>query len=135
MIDISVSARIAAGETEVEGLCLRIRTELAALPDSADRFALELLCREALANAIEHGCGQDRSKTVELKLEISGRLARGRVRDEGGGFFGPSEEPGGELHERGKGIIIMRRYSDTLRFEDGGRAVVFERRIDGGRGP
>ncbi|HUW42298.1 MAG TPA: ATP-binding protein [Rectinemataceae bacterium] len=134
MIELSFAADIAAAVAEAEALCARVRSALAALPDSSDRFALELLCREALANAVEHGSGLDGSKRVHFELRIRGGLAAGRVSDEGRGFrrVPESGRRAEALLEHGNGIVIMKRYSDRLRFEDEGRTVVFERRIDEG---
>ena len=42
--------------------------------------------REALANAIKHGNGQDLSKRVHLEMRVSRRLLEIRIRDEGAGF-------------------------------------------------
>jgi serine/threonine-protein kinase RsbW len=123
-------AEIHASVAEVEALCRRLRAELSML-GRADRFAVELLCREALANAAEHGCGFDPSKLISLEIDTVGDLIVARVHDDGEGF---SRRPGSgdKLVERGKGIEIMEQYSDRLYFEDEGRTVVFERRAEKG---
>jgi anti-sigma regulatory factor (Ser/Thr protein kinase) len=134
MISLSLSEEIGASEAEAEALCRRLRAALAALPLHRDRFAVELLCREALANAIEHGCRFDPAKRISIALGMVGDTVVCRVHDEGVGFdFAvlPVDEPD-ELRERRNGIRIMKLYSDRCYFEDEGRTLVFERLIDEG---
>jgi anti-sigma regulatory factor (Ser/Thr protein kinase) len=99
------------------------------------------MAREALANAIEHGSRFDAAKKVSFSLATRGDVLVCRVADEGPGFPGGRPPAGARAAlegdeapiERGTGIMIMEEYSDRLYFEDGGRTVVFERRIEKGK--
>ena len=55
--DFVLRGSFAGTLAEVDRICLAIRALLAqALPSAKDRFALELLAREAFGNAVRHGC-------------------------------------------------------------------------------
>lgn len=80
---------------------------------------------EACSNAIEHGnkFSPDKRVTVSLRFQEGTLLAA--VKDEGKGFDfrrAMSEEPDPDpTSERGRGILIMRAFTDGLdfRYEDG----------------
>jgi serine/threonine-protein kinase RsbW len=82
--------------------------------------------REALANAIKHGNGQDMAKRVHLEMEVKDHTLRIRIRDEGIGF-----DPAGvadplaqenRFKTSGRGIFYMKTFMDEVRFSqaDGG---------------
>jgi anti-anti-sigma factor len=88
-------------------------------------FDVELLAREALVNAVLHGCGGDPSKTVRASLVLErGRLVLDVV-DEGAGWDWRSlpardPEPSGES---GRGLFIIRKYSDGFSYNDVGNSL------------
>jgi anti-sigma regulatory factor (Ser/Thr protein kinase) len=128
------SEEIGADEDEAEALEGRLREWLGRLAEDSDRFSIELLCREAIANAVGHGCGRDPTKRVRVRIEFRESIFRGQIEDEGAGFT-PSIQS--ELFdfrhaERGMGIAIIAHYADHISFEDGGRIVRFEKRAIGG---
>jgi anti-sigma regulatory factor (Ser/Thr protein kinase) len=131
MTKLKMHIKIRAEISEAEAFCRLLRQELKALPSQADRFALEILCREAIANAIEHGCRFDPSKKVGIDLEIRNGSLLCRVYDEGEGFFlDATAQPGNDnLMERNHGMKLLEKYSDRYYYEDGGRVLVFEKRI------
>ena len=61
---------------EVEAVCLKIRNLMRIEPDLGPRetFAVELLAREALSNAVRHGCRED------ARLKVRCRFRLGRLR-------------------------------------------------------
>jgi len=91
-------------------------------------FAVETALREALANAIVHGNHHDPSKKVRVRCgcdAVHGLWIA--VRDEGAGFD-PAvlESPvlGENLaSDHGRGLLLIRRYMDEVRFEDRGREI------------
>jgi serine/threonine-protein kinase RsbW len=91
----------------------------------ADRFAVELLLREALANAVKHGSNSDPDKTVRCVLRLRGRSLTIAVRDEGDGFNwrAAGRGPLGSLKPSGLGVPIYRQYATRVRFNDRGNAV------------
>jgi len=94
-------------------------------------FAVELLLREALANAVWHGSNSDPAKVVRCVLRLSARRLVITVRDEGDGFdwrtAGRTEV--GSLTPSGCGIHIYREYATSVRFNHRGNAVTLIRRF------
>ena len=91
-------------------------------------FEVETALREALANAIIHGCGRDASKEVEFVVacdEDRGMLIV--VRDPGDGFDPaalPSPIQGQEIFAtHGRGIFLINQLMDEVRFEKGGTEI------------
>jgi anti-sigma regulatory factor (Ser/Thr protein kinase) len=128
------SEDIAACETEAESLTLRLRAWLNRVAEEPDRFAIELLCREAIANAVSHGCRSDSAKRVRVKVERRAGTFYGQIEDEGAGFTPSIQRELFDLRhaEKGMGIAIIAHYADRIAFEDGGRIVRFEKRVTGG---
>jgi len=95
---------------------------------SGKEFEIETAMREALANAITHGCREDPDKKVEFVVacdESRGMLIV--VRDPGKGFE-PSDIPspivGKCLYaEHGRGIYLINQLMDEVRFEQGGTEI------------
>jgi len=91
-------------------------------------FAIETAIREALANAITHGCGSDPSKQVKISAycdEERGMILV--VRDPGKGFDPktiPSPIRGERLFaEHGRGIYLINQLMDEVRFRSGGSEI------------
>jgi serine/threonine-protein kinase RsbW len=91
-------------------------------------FEIELALREALANAIRHGCGGDRSKQVECCVacdESRGMLIV--IRDPGPGFDPasiPSPIAGQNIFSsHGRGIYLINQLMDEVRYERGGTQI------------
>jgi serine/threonine-protein kinase RsbW len=91
-------------------------------------FEIELAVNEAVANAVEHGCGLDPSEQVEILVECdpeSGMLII--VRDPGSGFDPadvPSPVVGEQLYaDHGRGIYLINHLMDEVRYERGGTEI------------
>lgn len=91
-------------------------------------FEIETSLREALANAIKHGCRNDPRRTVECSVlcdESRGMLIV--VRDPGPGFDPgavPSPIVGQNVFsEHGRGIYLINQLMDEVRFEKGGTEI------------
>ena len=82
-----------------------------------DDFSTALV--EACTNAIEHGNKYSKQKRVHIVVQFDDARIVGRIQDEGGGFdftkflSGPPPDP---LSERGRGIMIMKAFTDDVRF-------------------
>ena len=95
---------------------------------AAKEFEIELAFREALANAIVHGCKADPSKKVECS--VTGDRDRGIqivVRDPGSGFD-PSSIPSPTddsnlLSENGRGILLINELMDEVKHERNGTVI------------
>jgi serine/threonine-protein kinase RsbW len=91
-------------------------------------FEIETALREALANAIRHGCQNDPDKRVEVCVACD--PARGLlivVRDPGAGFDPtsiPSPVRGRNLYRHhGRGIYLINQLMDEVSFERGGTEI------------
>ncbi len=73
---------------------------------------------EACTNAMEHGNGMDEERFVEVHFEIAPDRIVITVLDNGPGFDYASWRPPEDLmRERGRGITIMREFTDELTFD------------------
>jgi serine/threonine-protein kinase RsbW len=91
-------------------------------------FEVELALREALANAVVHGCGNDSKREVECCVacdENRGMLIV--VRDPGRGFDPaalPSPVEGQNIFStHGRGIYLINQLMDEVHFEKGGTEI------------
>ena len=91
-------------------------------------FEIETSLREALANAIRHGCARDPDKKVQVCVACDD--ARGMlivVRDPGPGFDPkslPSPVVGKNLYaEGGRGIYLINELMDEVSIERGGTEI------------
>jgi len=92
-------------------------------------FDVLLVMREALANAVIHGCRSDAQKQVEYKLEYDGRVLTMRVADSGPGFGWnvASTAPPQPESTRGRGLNIMRHYFDAMEYNERGNELVLRK--------
>jgi len=84
------------------------------------RSTMPLVLDEAIANAREHG----NASRVTLRVDPRGRGIEIRVRDGGHGFDPSRLTPPAADSVRGRGIPLLRHFSDALEWEDRGRSVV-----------
>jgi serine/threonine-protein kinase RsbW len=96
-------------------------------------FEIELALREALANAVLHGCKSDPAKRVECTVaceEPGGILII--VRDPGKGFDPLNVQSPllaeNILVDHGRGIFLMNMLMDEVRWERGGTEIHLRKR-------
>lgn len=127
-------ATLPASLEAAEALFQEVRSTLTSLLQPAESFAVELLLREALTNAVLHGSGADPLKHVHCAL----RYRPGRffiaVRDEGRGFdwratWLRSPAP---FDCSGRGIEIFRQFANRLRFSDSGQQIFLYKKLPQG---
>ena len=95
-------------------------------------YEVELSLREALANAVVHGCSKDPNKQVNFIVACD--ISRGMiivVQDPGKGFD-PKQLKSpivGEClySEHGRGIYLINHFMDEVRFEKGGTEIVMKK--------
>jgi serine/threonine-protein kinase RsbW len=97
-----------------------------------DVFGMRLSLEEALVNAIKHGHRHDPNKKVTVRYQINRAAVEVEVEDEGPGF-NPNEVPdplAPENLERdcGRGLLLMRNYMTTVRYNARGNAVSLSRK-------
>jgi anti-sigma regulatory factor (Ser/Thr protein kinase) len=132
--DCELHASLPASLEAIEEFLWEFRRCSPVLLPSANRFAAELLVREALTNAVVHGCGADSRKQVRCWL----RLRKGHlliaVADDGEGFDWRAARhataDGSDCS--GRGMEILRRYADHVRFNHKGNVVTLTRKVDRG---
>lgn len=96
---------------------------------------VELALQEALANAIRHGCKNDRTKKVQCSVtfDTAGELLI-VIRDPGPGFNVdevPNPLEGSNVFKpSGRGVFLINQLMDTVEYSDEGRRVVMRKRID-----
>jgi serine/threonine-protein kinase RsbW len=120
-----VAGRLDALSPAVE----QVMAEVRAMECSAGKeFEIETALREALSNAIRHGCGNDPTKTVEVCVACD--ESRGMiivVRDPGPGFDPaalPSPTHGLNLYRHhGRGIYLINQLMDEVSFDRGGTEI------------
>lgn len=82
---------------------------------------------EALANAMIYGNGRDPSKRVRVQVMLRTDALVARVTDQGNGFD-PDEVPDpttprNRQRPGGRGLFLMRKLMDEVRFNDRGNSV------------
>ena len=93
-----------------------------------NEFEVDLALREALANAVIHGCEEDKGKTVQLYIacDQSDEITI-VVRDPGNGFDPdsvPSPVLGRNIYfSHGRGIFLIRKVMDEVHFARGGTEI------------
>ena len=124
-IDVTLNADPAAISPVVEGIMeMARRLECA----SGKEFEIETALREALANAIVHGCKKDPTKKVQCCVrcdEATGMVII--VRDPGSGFD-PVAVPDPCSNENvfanhGRGIYLINQLMDEVKFEKNGAEI------------
>ncbi len=95
-------------------------------------FAIHLVIREGLTNAVRHGNGGDPEKLVRFELLIDdGKKVRMRIEDQGEGFdwrgYRTDHLSDGEDH--GRGIIIMNTYFNKYAYNEKGNVLYLEKKL------
>lgn len=108
----------------------RMRLFLEERGGSEHLFALSLLAREALNNAMIHGNARSADKAVFFRLRVREGGVDLEIEDEGPGF--PWAEHLQAISdvdaERGRGHEIFRHYARAVRYNAKGNALVLEYR-------
>jgi serine/threonine-protein kinase RsbW len=91
------------------------------------RFNLRVALTEALSNAILYGNGEDPTKQVQVRVRFGPDAVEMEVHDAGAGFD-PDRVPDPTLPENltrpdGRGLFLIRRLVDEVRFNDQGNCI------------
>ena len=122
-MDVTIPARVSAITPLVESVMTVVRRQA-----GAKELEIETALREALANAIKHGCHGDPSKFVQCQVVFEDdHSVLVVVRDPGAGFDPKSvPDPTEEEHiyeNHGRGIYLIRRLMDEVRFRRRGAEI------------
>ena len=109
----------------VDTLCAELRQGLLVAVPTNERFAVELLLREALTNAVVHGVKGKASGEVYCHIKLFRGGITMHIADTGEGFDWRARlDATAPTHaESGRGIEILRKYSSRVRFNAKGNGV------------
>lgn len=102
----------------------------------ARRFRLNfrVALTEALANAMLYGNGSDPGKRVRVDVAVTTHRVSARVTDQGNGFDPDAVEdpttPENITRPGGRGLFLMRKLLDEVRYNDRGNSVTLVLRLD-----
>jgi len=88
-------------------------------------FGVTTTLREALLNAVTHGCRQSPGSFVECSLDIQGQEAVIVVSDPGQGFDWKTKSPcaPGPDSTSGRGLCIMNFYANSVVYNEAGNTL------------
>lgn len=114
---------------DLERVVDETETFFSALSDNGDFiYTAVLLASEAATNAIEHGNRLDSSRMVSISYVQKSGTVEMHFEDEGDGFNRADiPDPLSDeniLDDGGRGIFLIERLADDVRYEKGGRRVV-----------
>jgi serine/threonine-protein kinase RsbW len=124
-------AELPASLRAVEEFFVGFRLKSQALLDRVNCFAAELLVREALTNAVVHGCHSDPNKQVRCFLRLKGRHLLIAVQDDGDGFDWRAArgKTAAFPDDSGRGMEILRKYANHVRYNERGNVVAMIKRL------
>ncbi len=129
---LSFRVVVASQFTEADRLCRNIRNWLNEEGLSATSFAVELLARESLNNAVIHVNRSLDDKTIRLELHVGRKWIRLLVGDEGPGFDWRKARRNhcGLESESGRGLTVCALYAEQVRFNRCGNQITLWLRRD-----
>ena len=114
----------------VDFICSEISAWLTEKKLSEHIFPLEMLTREALNNAVIHGCQMDANRNIYAELQCGENVLRLKVADDGSGFDWQNflyNNVANDDKENGRGIKLYQLYADQIEFNNDGNQVVLTR--------
>lgn len=99
--------------------------------DPSKSFNIVLGMREALNNAVMHGCKRDLNKTVSLSLRMENGHLIMEVEDEGEGFDWQTRMKKALpfKEENGRGLAIMKRFFTSVTYNKKGNKLIMKKKI------
>jgi serine/threonine-protein kinase RsbW len=138
LVEVTLPGHATAISPVVDQIMKHVSQSCGALESDHDQ--IELALREALANAVRHGCKNDPSKNVHCTVgcdQVGDMIIV--VRD-GGEGFAPHEVPSPLVGENlfshhGRGIFLINQLMDEVRFDKGGTEIRMVKRVRPGSRP
>ena len=132
MTKAGLDVAIASDLTAVDDVCREARALLSAEGLDSHAFAVDLLLREFINNAIMHGNRCDPEKHVHVAMRIGRTWITLRIADEGRGFAwrGMRRTPPDGAATSGRGLAIGTEYAQRLQFNREGNQVMLWIRKD-----
>jgi serine/threonine-protein kinase RsbW len=129
-LDFRIPAQLAA----LEQTCASVTDWLQVRGIERDAFAVLLLLRESLNNAVLHGSDNDPTRTVRCRIRSRAGWLWIWVEDDGEGFDWqgrPRVQPA-VTSCGSRGLVIYRAYATRIRFNQRGNGVCLSRKLTGG---
>jgi len=123
--------RMSSALEKIDAACELVMRFLEKLGMERHVFEVQLLTREALINAIIHGSGNDRGKTIDYGIRLDGNCLIMEVEDPGDGFNWPArlgKEPN-MSSESGRGLFIMKEYATAIVYNAKGNRLILSKLI------
>ena len=116
----------------IDRSCIEINDFLSSASENiaSELFAINLVTREGLSNAVRHGNKKDPEKTVHLFLEIiEDKSLKMRIEDQGDGFNWRELDEFllDEDSESGRGLIIIETYFTSFGYNDKGNVLYLQK--------
>jgi serine/threonine-protein kinase RsbW len=93
-----------------------------------DIFAVRILLREALLNAVIHGSGKDPDLSVHFDVRVNSSDMVLTIEDFGPGFaWADRKQEINVLGDGGRGLALMKIYSDTMTFSESGNRLTLKK--------
>jgi anti-sigma regulatory factor (Ser/Thr protein kinase) len=130
-IGFELRRELPATQLDAEAFFVDFRQRCQASLNAVNSFAAELLVREAVINAVVHGCHTNSEKRVWCSLRLSDRRLLVVVEHDGDGFDWRAVARRGvkPLASSGRGIFILRKYADRVRYNERGSVVAIVKRF------
>ena len=130
---VTLQWRLKSEFSEIEPVCRQVTEVLTQRGNGDTVFAINLLLREAIANAMEHGNRLDPLKTVVVSVCIGDEQIEIEITDQGGGFdwkTPPKAEPVlQDLDEGGRGLVIYKMFANEVFFNESGNTIRLKKTI------
>lgn len=138
--DNGLDIRLSSTMTHIDAVCNLVTRfmESRGRELSTHLFAVNLVIREGLTNAIRHGNKSDPGKTVRFRMKIDkDNTIRISIADQGKGFDRTEVEsvPIPAAADHGRGMPIMETYFDRCRYNKAGNVLYLEKTILSHPGP
>lgn len=133
----SLSMELCADYSNIDIFCSKAEELMKELELEHHIFQVQLLLREALTNAVKHGCGMNPDKIIKSRLEITENEFIIKVMDPGPGFNWKTRESSG-FHEgslnaeSGRGLVILEKYADEYNFNEKGNEIIIRKKYPKG---
>lgn len=123
-----LALRMSACLSNIDEADGRLRRFLEEAGADLDLFAVRILLREGLLNAVMHGSQEDPDLDVMLEACLDRHGLRLTIEDAGPGFcWEPALHQLDIMGDSGRGLPLMRMYASTVEFNERGNRVVLIR--------
>lgn len=127
----AITAVFSADLANVDRFCADAARLLAEHALQQHDFAVQLLLREGLNNAVIHGCRQDGARTVEAVLAIEERQIRIEIDDQGDGFpwLDILARAKDDKATSGRGLELFQNYANSFCYNNKGNHLTIRRSL------